>query len=442
MKLGVRINKILESRTFLIIFSIFVAIAFWVYVEHILNEDVESLGIRAEIQLLHSELVADRRLIITEIDTQEVTYRFSGKRSVISDLYSADAIRVTADLSNITSAGISMIEPKITYADGIDPKSVQVISRSPNYITVKVERAFDKSVPVTAFFSGGNVAAEGYQAEPPIFSPENVTVFGPQTLVESIVAVRVDVRRENLSKTVTEELPFVAIDADGNVVESDMLIFDRETASVTIPILLVKDVVLTINPIYGAGATAENTVVKITPEKLTLTGDSELLSSLNSLTLATIDFTKFESFYTVTLPVVIPNDMTNLTGVTEAEVTVSVTGLDTRRVSVPYTNMQITSETPGYTATLITASLEVLLRGSEEQLGELTLNNVRIVADLSDYGDTAGTFTVPAKVYLDGQFADCGAVGEYKVAVRVTKDSDASVYSGVNSTNRVVTQNY
>ena len=440
MKLQDRINKVLESRVFLIIFSIFVAVAFWIYVEHTLNEDIESRGIRAEIQYLHPELVTDRRLVITDYETQEVTLRFTGKKNVIDKLYEQGAVRVTADLSNVVSAGLNSVEYRVTYADGIDARDVTISSRSTqtNYVSIHVEKAFDKQVPVVAEYTGLSVAAEGYQAEQPIFVPESVTVYGPQSVVESVAAVRVEVRRENLSKTVTEELAFVAIDADKNVIESDMLTFDRDAISVTVPIRMIKDVVLTINPIYGAGATAENTVVTITPEKLTLTGEGELLSSLNSLTLATIDMTKFESFYTVTLPIVIPNDMVNLTGVNEADVTITITGLETRRVTVPYTSLQVTNESAGYTADLITASIEVLLRGTTAQLDAITTNNVRIVADLADYGETAGTFTVPAKVYLDGQFGDCGAVGDYKIAVRVTKDSGINVYGNGAVTNRVV----
>jgi YbbR domain-containing protein len=422
MKLGERINKLLENRKFLIVFSVLVSIALWVYVEHILNEDIDSLGIRAEVQFLHPELVADRKLVITGTDTDDVTLRFSGKRGVIAELYKQDAVRVTADLANITSPGLNMVEYSVAYGDGIDPKTVTIISRSANYISVQVEKLFEKQLPITALYSGVNVAAEGYQAEPAVFSPEWVTVYGPQSVVESIESVRVDVRRENLTKSVTEDLPFTPLDADGNAVQSDFLSFDRETVGVTIPIRLVKEIALTANLIQGAGASAENTVVTISPEKITLSGDAEALGTLNSLTLATIDVTKFESFYTATVPIVIPNDMSNLTGVAEATVTVTITGLETRRITVPDMNFQITNETPGYTASLITTSVDVAVRGLGRVIETVNAENIRIVADLSEFGDTTGTFTIPAKVYLDGQFGDCGPIGDYKVTVHVEKD--------------------
>jgi|GEM_PF-401050 len=418
-----RINRIIGSRTFLIVFSLLAAIAFWVYVEHIEPVDVESLNLRVDVQLLHAEELADRQLVNTGIDVERITLRFSGKRDVISKLYEQDAVRVTADLSNIREVGLNLIEYTISFGDGIDAKDITVTYRSANYISVQVEKQLEKSVPVTARTSGASVAAEGYIADPFIFSPETVKVYGPKAVLDEIDAVRVDVRRENLSKTVTEELTFVPVDADGDPIISDSITFDREIISVTIPIKLVKEVALVVNIIDGAGSTPENRTVKITPEKIMLSGDAEILGSLNSLTLATIDATKFEEFYSVTIPIVWPNDMTNLTGITDAEVTISIVGLDSHRLTVPSTQIQITNVTQGYTATLITTSVDVGIRGTGALIENITPDNIRIVVDLSELGETTGTFTVPAKVFIDGQFGDCGAFGEYKIAVRVTRDN-------------------
>ncbi|MDR0839646.1 MAG: hypothetical protein LBN99_08435, partial [Oscillospiraceae bacterium] len=419
-----RANKIFESRAFYIVFSVVLSITLWVYVERVENEDIDSLGIAVNVEFLNPEIVADRRLIITSLGSERLTFKFSGKRSAISKLYDSGAVRVTADLADITSPGLNMLGYTISYAEGIDPKTVTVLSRSDNYIAVNVEKVFERQVPVTAIYSGDNVAAEGYQAEPAIFAPENVTVYGPQSEVDRVTAVRVDILRENLSKTVTAEMPYTPIDADGNAVAGDNLSFDRDTVSVTIPIRMVKDITLTATLIPGAGATMENTVVTVSPSVITLSGDTETLGIINSITIATIDLTKFESFYTVTVPIAIPNDVSNLTGTTEAEITVTIKGLEVKHMSASSSNLQIVNATAGLTATLITTSVDVAIRGPAELLDAITPESVRVVADLSEFGGTTGTFTVPARVYLDGSFGDCASVGDYKVTVRVIKDID------------------
>ena len=56
-------------------------------------------------------------------------------------------------------------------------------------------------------------------------------------------------------------------------------------------------------------------------------------------------------------------------------------------------------------------SLDVVLRGTEEHLDQLSAESIRAVADLSDYKDSVGSFMPQVKIYVDG-FVDVGAVGE------------------------------
>ena len=122
--------------------------------------------------------------------------------------------------------------------------------------------------------------------------------------------------------------------------------------------------------------------------------------------------------------------MTNLTGTTEATVTVQVLGMSTNRLSV--TNIRTQNVTEGYVASILTQSLDVTVRGSSADISQLKADNIWIVADLSDLGNAAGTFSVDARVHIDG-FPNMGAVGEYKITVSLTEASaqnESSAQSG------------
>ncbi|MDR1329601.1 MAG: hypothetical protein LBK23_08385, partial [Oscillospiraceae bacterium] len=56
----VKINKVLESRVFYIVFSILASIALWVFVERVENEDIDSLGVRVPVEFMNPEIVADK----------------------------------------------------------------------------------------------------------------------------------------------------------------------------------------------------------------------------------------------------------------------------------------------------------------------------------------------------------------------------------------------
>ena len=88
--------------------------------------------------------------------------------------------------------------------------------------------------------------------------------------------------------------------------------------------------------------------------------------------------------------------------------------------------------TPGYSATVITESLDILLRGTAADIAKITPDpnddgktevpvSYRVVADLSELGDTKGTYSVLAKVYVDGD-VNVGAIGDYTVTVTISKD--------------------
>ena len=57
-----------------------------------------------------------------------------------------------------------------------------------------------------------------------------------------------------------------------------------------------------------------------------------------------------------------------------------------------------------------------MIRGTEEQLTQLAAENIRAVADLTDYRESTGPYMVPVKIYVDG-FVDVGAVGDYQISV-------------------------
>jgi YbbR domain-containing protein len=289
---------------------------------------------------------------------------------------------------------------------------------------VKVDKLVTKEIPVRPTYNGGT--AEGYQAEPIEGNPETISISGPDDMVSKVAYAWVNVMRENISKTVEEDFPFVLLDEEGHEVVSEYITASQEKIRVTIPVVMVKEVPLIVNLTPGAGANESNATWTASPATIKLSGDPEILSTFNNILLDTIDLSKFLTATTVTLPIVIPNNTTNLTGETEATVTVSIAGLETAHLSA--TNIQVTNIKEGYSAQLITQSLDVTLRGEKDVIDEVqriaktTPSIIRIEADLSEYGNTTGTFTVIAKVYVDGGYTNIGAVGEYKVTMSVTKD--------------------
>lgn len=413
-----RLSVILNTKAFYIVLSIVAAIALWTYVTYVENPDKTVTVSDIPVVFSGSEDLQEANLVVTNIDKESLTLDFIGKLNVVTKLTNANII-LTVDLADIISTyrgttGVYLLPYDVEYPSGINNSSISIDGT--DYISVTVEKLVKKVVPVTGV--NNSTVVDGYQVQPMIFEPESITVFGSEAMVSKISSASVTIDKENISKTVTEDCRFTLLDDNNNVVEMDKgLTTSHDTIAVTLPVLMVKDIALTVNLTYSNTALEENTVCRVLPDSITLAGDPDILKDINQIVLGTIDLTDFSSTMSEDMLIPIPNEITNLTGDTTARVSVEVIGMTTKRLSA--SNIQVKNETSGSTTSIITQSLDITLRGSREDINAVTSSNIRIVADLAELGTTAGTFSVPAKVYIDG-FVNIDAIGDYKISVVIS----------------------
>ena len=141
---------------------------------------------------------------------------------------------------------------------------------------------------------------------------------------------------------------------------------------------------------------------------------------MNSIELGTIDLSSFNSGYEHTFAIELPEGVQNLTGVSEAKVTIEISGTHTKTFTT--SNIACKGVTSGYRATIDTKEIEVTLRAlSQDVLNRIKPEDITVVADLSDYGTMTGQIIVSARVTVSGH-ENVGAVGDVKVTVTIHKD--------------------
>lgn len=403
------------SRILYIIFSILASFAIWFFIA--INENPDQTTDFRGIDVVYSgiEQLEDNNLIVTGIDTQKISLSLKGKRLTIAKLSSSDII-ATVDLSSITSPGTHLLEPTVSFNQPVKRNDIIIDNASTRYVTVTVKRLATKPIDVRGTFVGN--VEDGYIGGALEITPGTIEIHGPEDELSKVDHAVVVLKRENISKTITDNLAVTLVDENEQPVSSDTIKIETDTVAVTKVVSLLKDVALTVNVNYGSGATSENTIVEIDPPSISLSGDAEELEGINNIVLGTIDATMFQSSHTEEFVVKIPNETVNRTGITSANVTVRVVGLETKKLSV--SNIEITDVSDGYKAELITQALDVTLRGTESELLKITADNVRIIASLEELDEAEGVFDVFAKVSVDG-LPNGGAIGTYKVNVTVSK---------------------
>ena len=411
-------KKIYNSKAFWMIVSLLASLAIWVYVTSVETDESKTTFRGVKVELVGEDILRDsKNLVVTDMDTSTVTVEVVGPRRIIGSL-SSDQLVAQVDVSKLSRAAYTSQQYTIVYPDGTDTSKLSENRRTPETINFMVSAQTSKSIQVRGSFDGS--LAEGYTAEMPVFEPSTITITGSEAYLKDVEYAWVTFGKENVDSTYSVETGFTLMDANNEPCSTTGISFSTDVVTATLPLLTLKEVNLDVNIIEGAGATKANTKITIDPVSVTLAGDSSLLAGMNKIILATIDLTDFSSTFTETYTIPIDNELKNTTGVTKATVTVEIVGLETKTFRV--TNFSCINATEGYEADIITESKEITLRGTPEALAQIKDENIRAVADLTDYKESTGTYMPQVKVYVDG-FTDVGAIGENTISIEIRKVS-------------------
>lgn len=412
-------KKITDSRWFYILLSILIAFALWVYIGKEANP--VNTGTISNVKVVFSglEVLEEQGLMISEGVNQSVSLNIQARRDVFARLTQGE-VTVTIDVSGITEPGeqtIPITTRIITYPRTITAAdSIELRYTSPSAITFTVSRWDSKEIPVHGVFEGS--VADGYQRGEFDITPETITVSGQQEVIDRIQYAQVTVAQQDMTESFSQQCPFALIDVNGNTVTDSNLEVSPETVLVKLPVVVLKEVPLTVNLIAGGGATEANAKVTFSPtETIMVAGSQADLEGLKEISLGDIQLADIYGTETFTKEVALTSELTNVSGITEVEVTVTIEGLSTRTMKVD--NIEVINTPAGYVPEAITKSCSVLIRGPEEDVAEIQESQLRIVADLSNTDPSTGSRTVPVKVYLDGS-SSVGVVGVYTIVVSLS----------------------
>ena len=409
-------KKLYNSRAFWMIVSLLASLTIWVYVTSMQSDQYKLEFHDVPVELVGEDTLRDtKNMVITDLDTSTVSVTVVGPRRIVAGLSGTD-LKACVDVSRLSRSAYTTQQYYISYPEGMDTTNIDDSGRSPSTVSFMVSPLNSKTIQVRGSFDGS--LAEGYTAEAPGFEPATITVSGADVNLKDISYAWVSFGKENVDSTYKVETGFTLMNDNGEECSTVGLTCSDDVVTATLPLLLVKEIPLSVDLIEGAGATKANTKIKIEPESITLAGDSAILTGMNKIVLDTIDLTDFASTTSETYTIPIDNNMKNLTGATEAKVTVEIVGLETRTYKVK--NISCTNVTEGYAADIISESIDVVLRGTPQQLDQLKAESIRAVADLTDYKESTGQFMPNVKIIVDG-FTDVGAIGQNTISIEIRK---------------------
>ena len=414
-------GRIKDSKGLYVAISILLAIIFWLYVRAENDIPMENQVRGIPIQITNEDVLESRGLMVSEIDPETINITFEGSSSVVPRL-NRNNVTVSVDVSRITSEGSYALTYTVAMPTNLNTTGGSGITRSSDVETIRVTVVplYTRELSIEGTFVGE--VADGYQAGELEITPETVTISGEESVVNQVARAVVEVGGDALTETYTGDLPITLLDRDGNVIEDDRISLSVDTALVILPVQVVRDVPLTVNLIPGGGISQEDidryVKVEIDPATISVAGSAEDLEAITSISLGDIDLSTVLTTASVERNIEIANELTNISGVSRATVTITIEGLEMRTVDV--SNFELRNVSAGYHADIVTQSIDIQIRGPRESLDQISPSQILVVGDLTDIVSATGRYTVPARVYLNGP-DDVGVVGEYTVTVQVTR---------------------
>ena len=406
----------MKNKALAILLAAVVAFGLWLYVITVVNPESEKVYYDIPVVLQNKSILSERGLMIVS-DEPKVTLALKSTRTILNDLNESN-INVIINVANIEKPGTHNLTYDISYPGNIPYNEISVQNSSTDLITLKVENKAKKTVPVVLDYNDTTVP-EGYIADTQNAQLDftGIDISGPESVINQIEQAVIPINLNNQTRTVVGEYQYSLCDKQGAPVNAEKVTVNAEKVNLMITVQRVKEVALKLDVVYGGGATEQNSTITVDPTQIQVSGSDAILENMNELIIGTIYLDQILEDQTLTyqLQEVLPEGVTNLTGVEEVTVDIQFSGLTTKTFNV--TAITAVNVPEGLKEEIITRSLSVTVRGTETVLKKVQSKDLSVVADLSEV--QVGTASMTAKVVVADGFTDVGAVGTYQVSVKV-----------------------
>lgn len=400
-----------------LLLSLALAFGLWFYVITTVSPGSAETYYGVRVVMEGESLLAEKGLMITSRSVNGVSLTLSGNRS---DLLKAnnDNMSVKVDLSKINEPGSQIgLSYTPSFPGNVASNAFVVENKSPEKIFINVERRVVKEVPVEVKWIGS--AADGFMTdrENRVLDYPFVNVDGPQSVADKITKAVIEVDLNGHRESISQSYHYTLCDENDEPVDAELITTNVEEIRLDVKIQRVKDVAIAYTLIEGGGAKAINTEITLSAETIRISGSEAALEVLgDKLIIGTINLMEITKNTTMEFPVVLPEGVRNLTGVTEVEADIKLNGLSTKEFTVTHIN---TANIPdGLQVDLITEKLTVVVRGPAAQVAKLTANDIYVSVDFT--GAEVGTSTFRTSVNFSEEFEGVGALRLDSVSAAVT----------------------
>ena len=405
----------MKNKFLSFVLSLSIAFTLWYYVITVVSPGSEEWYYNIPVVFEgETVLTEDRGMMITSSGgAATVNLKLSGNRTDLAKV-NAGNITIKVDLSKVYDPGEHELTYNISFPGDVPNGALTTEIKSPETVKLSVEKRVKKPLEVQVNFSGS--AAENFMAdtENRVLDYPVVNVTGPSSVIELIDHAKIDVDLTDRVESISENYRMTLCDAEGNPVDVEMVTTDVAEVHLDVKIQRFKQIPLTMLLTYGGGAWEDSVKVSIEPATISVSGGEALLEDLNEIQLGSLDLSAIEEDVEGTYEINLPEGITNLSELTEAQVKISFVDLAIKEFEI--SNIKATNVPDGMEAVLMNQVLKVRMRGPAALMEKLTAEDIQVTVSFK--GKEAGSFTVKPSIKIkDKLYEKVGPVGSYSVSV-------------------------
>lgn len=320
----------------------------------------------------------DPSLVLTSEIPSSVQVTLRAPRSVWEALKSRDdTISAVLDLS-----GLSTEEHTKEIQLTVSERPYQLVLVNPSSVTVNLESVRTQTFPLVLSLTGQPAA--GYKAGDTTKDVTEVTVSGPESLVQKVARVRVVVNLDNVRESIEETLPIQVVDSQNNLVPG--LSINPQTVRVNIPISLqggFRDVAVkvVVQGQQAPGYRIEN--ISVFPPVITIFAENpELVNELPGVVeTLPLDLQDRSEDISTRLALDLPENIM-LVGPQTVQVQVSISPIQTS-VTLPNLPIDATGVSEGLEANVFPRTVDVILSGPVPVLEAISSQDITVFVNVS-----------------------------------------------------------
>lgn len=327
------------------------------------------------VKLMNIESLAKNELVLLDKESFYASLKLKGNKNTL-DRLNKNTVTATCDIKEVKSNGLIELPVEIS---GI-PVGVDISWVSSSTIKLNIDNIISKAMPIAVKVTGNPL--QGMAAMIPIFNPEEVTIKGAESLVNTIASAEVQVDISSSNGEINKKLPIKLLDLKGNDV--DDLDLNPKQVDILIPIENTKRVMIEADYSIKTATGYILTDISINPKEIYIAGKKDILDNISKVKTERIELEEAKTFVEKEVVLLLPEGV-ELANKSE-NVLFSANVEKITEKSIKTDKIGVRNISNNLTADIELVNINVLVKGAESLINAWDIESAFYV-DLKDLGE-------------------------------------------------------